>query len=237
MKATNADAAFAALKSYDHGSSRATLLPLDEAVQACLTDKPAREQLEQRLLAALKSSASGVAREYVCSKLAWIASPAAVPSLAALLDDPQAATAARSALEKLPGPQASKALRQSLARLSGLHKIGAIASLGARRDADSVTALASLLTDPDPALAAAAVAALGDIASSKAAKTLIALYPRAPASIRSHLADTMIACAERLATAGRTREAIILCQTLDSPAQPPHIRTAARKIPGQTRPS
>jgi HEAT repeat protein len=150
-----------------------------------------------------------------------------VPALAPLLNAPAFATAARNALEAIPGRHATKALRDSLSKVEGLQKVGVIHSLGARRDADSVRALASLLKASRPEVAAAAAAALGDIATAKSAKALSAFLPKAPVTVRPHLADALLKCAEGLLATGARVDAGKIYRTLDSTAQPAHVRFAA----------
>jgi hypothetical protein len=155
--------AFETLGAYDHGSSRASLMPLDEAVVASLGDAAARKDLEQRLAGVLSRKVSPVAKQYVCAKLRLIGSAESVPALAGLLADRDLAHAARGALESMPCPEALQSLRDALPKLSGLQKVGLINSLAVRRDTESVPALVALLKDPDAQVAAAAAAALDHI--------------------------------------------------------------------------
>lgn len=222
-------AAFDALKSYDQGSSRGALVPIDEAVLAALDDKAAQNELERKLVTALKSGGSAVAREYICSKLALIGSEFSVPTLAALLNTPEVATAARNALEAIPGRRATKALRDSLSKVEGLQKVGVINSLGAQRDADSVRALTAMLQQADTRIAAAATAALGDIASSTAARALRDFQPEAPQALRQRVADAILTCAERLLAAGKRSDAQGLYQLLATTTQPKYIQHAAAR--------
>jgi HEAT repeat protein len=221
-------AAFEALKTYDAGSGRATLWPLDEAVQRSLKDQKARAALEQRFILILRGECSGVAKQYVCSKLALIGSKSSVPVLIALLADPYVSASARTALEKIPGTTAAKALRASVGKLSGTAKIGALCSLGATRDAASVAFLATILRGPDPALAAAAAYALGQIGSTKAATVLKPFVGVAPGTIRLRVADASLVCAERLRMDGHDREAKDMYQALTSSALPAQVQQAAR---------
>ncbi|MBE0545855.1 MAG: hypothetical protein IH623_31385 [Verrucomicrobia bacterium] len=223
------DAAFEALKTYDQGSSRGALMPIDEAVMASLDDKAAQKELEQRLATALQHGGSAVAREYICSKLAVIGSEVCVPALAAQLNAPQFANAARNALEAIPGAQATKALRDNLAKTEGAQKVGVINSLGARRDADSVRALTALLKHDDAGVAGAAAAALGDIATTNAAKALREYQPKAPEALRLKVADAILTCAERLLAAGKRADAQTLYQLLATTSQPNHIQHAAAR--------
>lgn len=223
------NAAFAALETYDQGSSRGVMLPIDHAVRASLDDKAARLELEQRLAAALKNARSAAAGEYLCSKLALIGSELSVPAIAPLLGKPEFATAARNALEAIPGAAATKALRDALLRVEGVQKVGVVHSLGARRDADSVPALIALLKSADTSVAGAAVAALGDSATSKAAKALLKFQPNAPQVLQQELADAILNCAEPLLTAGDRRDARQLFLLLATSTQPKHVQQAAAR--------
>jgi HEAT repeat protein len=223
------DAAFAALRAYDWGSSRAVLLPLDQAVAAAHATPAAREAMEQRLLTALRASPAVPAREYLCSQLALLGGKKSVPPLAALLGHPELATAARHALESIPHPHALKALRRALPKLSGREKTGVIISLGVKRDAASVAALAKLLADADPQTARAAAWALGEIATPAAARALGRWLSAAGADPRADAADAVLTCAERLAAAGRRAEAQTLCRALTRSSFPEHVRAAAER--------
>ena len=222
-------AAFEALKTYDQGSSRGALLPIDEAVMASLNDKAAQNGLEKQLVTALERGGSAVAREYLCSKLTLIGSEFCVTALAALLTTPEYATAARNALEAIPSRPATKALRDSLPKVDGLQKVGVINSLGARRDAESVRALTSLLKNADPAIAGAAAAALGDVGTDPAANALREFLPKSPEGLRLKVADATLTCAERLLTDGKRAEAEALYRMLASATQPKQVQSAAAR--------
>lgn len=220
------DTAFAALATYDQGSSRGDLVPIDQAVKASLGDELAQKALEQRLVGALQRGGSAAAVEFICSKLAVIGSKASVPVLATLLAKPEFATAARTALEAIPGTAATKALREALPKVEDLQKIGVIHSLGARRDEESVRSLTKLVESEDSGVAAASMAALGDIATSQAAKALLRFKPKTPEGLRLKLADAMLTCAERLSAAGKKADAKALYESLAKPNQPKHLQKA-----------
>jgi len=226
---TAVDKAFEALTTYDYGSARASLVPIDDAVRGSLGDAKAREELERRLAAVLSTKASPVAKEYVCAKLGLVGAAGAVPALAALLPEPALSHAARSALESIPCPEAVEALRGALPKLSGLLKVGVINSLGARQYARSVPMLANLLWDADTQVAVAAAAALGSIGTVEAAKALRAFQPKAPAAMRPAVADACLACAERLLANGKKAPAQALYQALATTPQPKHVQLAAKR--------
>jgi ubiquinone biosynthesis protein UbiJ len=118
-------------------------------------------------------------------------------------------------------------LRDNLSKVEGLQKVGVINSLGARRDADSVRALTALLKQADMRIAGAAAAALGDIATSQAAKALREFLPKAPVALSQKIADAMLTCAERLLSADKREDAKSLCQLLAASTQPRYIQQAA----------
>jgi len=220
---------FEALKDYGPGSPRSALLPIDEAVTAALRDQATQGTLEQRLIAALQAANSTAAREYICSKLVLIGTVASVPALAPLLGDPLVSTSARRPLEAIPGDAPAKALRQGVSTLEGMQRLGAIASLGTRKDAGSVRLLARLLSDSNPAVAEAAAAALGEIGSTRAARVLRAFSSKKPESVRGRFADALLVCARHLVDQGHKSQATALYDLMTAPGLPKHIRAAAKK--------
>jgi HEAT repeat protein len=227
------EAAFAALRTYDAGSGRATLCPIDEEVRRVLPDVAGRANLERRLILVLQAKPSFASSEYICSKLAVLGSDQSVAVLASLLPDPRASTAARNALEKLPGPAASKALRRSLSSLEGRQKVGAIQSLGARRDRGSVGILARLLRQPEGEMAAAAAFSLGQIGSVRAGGVLTDFLPKAPAAVRPRIVDATLVCAERLLAERQNAAAQRLYEVLAGQGEAAHVREGALR--GLTR--
>jgi HEAT repeat protein len=217
--------AFEALKTYDYGVDRHVLDPIEEAAVSTRNDRALRKELESRLLAVLKSDAPHDARDYVCRQLQKIGTAASVPTLAALLADPDMSHMARYALERIPVPEAGKALERQLGKLKGKLKIGVISSLGAR--GQDVSLLKSLLQDPDEAVASAAATALGRIASTGANKALASAGPR-PA-LAPVFADASMACAEKLLTTGHAKEARATYQRLLKGNPPELVRQAAQR--------
>jgi len=223
------DKAFEALKTYDWGTDRKTLDPIDDAVAATHGDAAARKELETRLLAVLKSGASRSAKDFVCRKLRTVGTVASVPALAALLPDQDLSHMARYALERIQSPEAGAALREALPKVGGALKVGVIGSLGARRDAASVPALAPLLADADKAVACAAACALGDIGTPQAGVAVGDFLKKAPEGVKTSVTDACLACAERLLADGHKPEAIALYKSLSGEDQPKHVRLAATR--------
>jgi HEAT repeat protein len=223
------DGAFTELATYDHGASRATLMPLDEAVVLSLADPVARTALELRLMSALEKKPSPVAAEYICGKLALIGTKAAVPVVAALLADPQRGEPARNALELMPCPEAVQALRRSLTKLTGSARMGVVQSLGIRRDAATVSELCLDLHNPEPGLAGAAAGALGQIGTVSAAGALREALAKAPARVRSDVAHACLVCADRLEKEQHAAEARQLYDLVNKAEVHMHIRAAAQR--------
>jgi HEAT repeat protein len=222
------DDAFNALKSYDWGTDRAPLDPIASAVAAAHGNAEARKDLETRLLAALTSSISRDAKDYVCRMLTIVGSAAAVPTLAALLVDENHSHMARFALERIPAPDAGQALRDALPKVNGKLKIGVIGSIGSRRDAQAVAALAGLLKDGDALIERAAAAALGDIGTNEAAQKLQEARPSATVTQQAVI-DARLACAEALLADKKHAEALAIYQSLAGDSQPRLVRLAATR--------
>jgi HEAT repeat protein len=223
------DKAFEALKTYDWGTDRAALDPIDEAVIASRGDAAARKALETRLLDQLKGGVSRSAQDYVLRTLKTIGTAESVPALSAMLPDEDLSHMARYALERIPAPEAAAAMRDALPKLSGALKAGVIGSLGVRRDAAGVAALAGWLGDTDKAVASAAAHALGTIGNQEAGRALGASIKQAPEALKPAIADACLVCSERLLADGKKAEAILIYQSLNSEDQPKDVRLAATR--------
>ncbi len=229
------DGAFKALEQYKRGDDPEVIRPIEQAVKEVHGNPAARAALEQRLAAHLAAQFSDATRVFVCRELAVIGSAASVPALAALLPDENLSHMARFALERIPGPEADKALRDALVRSSGKTKVGIIHSVGVRRDPRSVALLTKTLSD-EPASAAAAAKALGEIGTPEAAKALDTFRGRASGELRLAAADALLTSAERLIAAGERAQAVKILESLADSSQAPHVRVAAsRALSAATR--
>ncbi|HEX42318.1 MAG TPA: hypothetical protein ENN81_09710 [Phycisphaerales bacterium] len=223
------DAAFETLKTYDWGADRGLLNPIDQAIIATHGDAAARKALEKRLVDALAGGISRSAQDYVCRKLRVIGTSQSVEALAALLPAEQTSHIARYALERLPDEKAVDAMRDALPKVRGKLKSGLIGSLGVRRDAKSVTAIAGFLGDSDIEAARAAAQSLGLIGTPAAAGELSKFAGKASADMKMPVADARLVCAERLLADGNQSEAVALYKALQGDDQPGRVRAAALK--------
>lgn len=223
------DKAFETLKTYDWGMDGNPLNPIDDAIVASHGNADATKALESRLADVLKTKAPRDAKDFVCRKLVFVGSAASVPVLAEMLPDKDNSHMARYALERISAPEAADALRAALDKVGGALKIGVISSLGSRRDAASVPALANLLKDADPAIAAAAAHALGDIAGKEAAAALAGVLATSPATVKPAVVDASLACAEQFLAHGEKTPAIAIYKSLGGPNEPKHVRLAAKQ--------
>jgi HEAT repeat protein len=223
------DAAFIALQTYDSGSSRAALTPIDDAVGASSRDAVLQKKLERRLITALGERLSLEAKAYICRKLGWMGTSVSVPVLAGLLTDRALSDVARQALELVPGREASRALSTALREPGAVHRIGLIHSLGVRKAVPALPVLIAHLGDPDPQIATAAAAALGHFGDPRVARALKNCLATAVEAIRPVVADACLACAEQCSKAGQPASARALYQELSRNSVPGHIQRAAQR--------
>ncbi|MBX9791008.1 MAG: DUF3395 domain-containing protein [Pirellulales bacterium] len=181
----------------------ATAVALSGA-QALAAENP---KSEAELIEALRTAAPAE-KALACKHLATLGSKAAVPELAKLLVDGQLASWARIALESILDPAADEALRSAAGKLEGKLLVGAINSIGVRRDAAAVELLSGRLKDQDADVASAAAVALGLIGNDTAIKTLRQSLAAAPAPVADAVAEGCILGAERLMHDGRLSEAV-----------------------------
>ncbi|HOX56965.1 MAG TPA: hypothetical protein P5205_21075 [Candidatus Paceibacterota bacterium] len=221
------DQAFTRLRTYTWSESRDPLNAIEAAMVATAADSAARQQLESRLAAVLRSGAPFPAKQYVCRKLSQIGTGESVPALAPLLLNPALSHPARFALERIPDPRAAEALRRALPQSEGKVKTGIINSLGVLRDAAAVGLLTNLLAEPDAAIAQAAVVALGHIGTVEAAHALGKVTT--PGPLQAAAAQARLVAAEQLAQSGHPAEAAGIFRELYTPEQSAPVRLAAFK--------
>jgi hypothetical protein len=106
-------------------------------------------------------------------------------------------------------------------------KIGIINSLGQRRDKGAVGALSGLLGGSDEAVAAAAAAALGQIADSAATQALAGAKDKTSGKVQLVVLDAYLKCADQLVAGGKKAEALAIYKELQKEGMPKPIRTAA----------
>jgi HEAT repeat protein len=219
------DQAFKQLKSYDYGQPDKALHVIELYVVRAAVDAPHRAQVADRLAGILADpKASRAAKVFVCQQLLAVGTEAQVPLLAKMLDDPQTAEIARFTLQALPGEASLAAIRDALGRLEGLPLVGAINSLGIRRDVKAVEALAKLLANPSLQVAAAAAESLGKIGTAEAAAALMKTLPPPDAMVAFH--NAQLQCAERVAAAGDAATAAAMYQQVWSSHRPARFRLA-----------
>lgn len=184
---------------------------------------------ETDLLAILKNpEATRKQKSDACLFLARRGTRNAVPVLATLLPDQELNHMARYALEAIPDPAVEEALRAALATTQGRALAGVITSLGVRRDAKAVPALAPLLSHADPDVAQAAACALGQIGNWAAAQALQKALPQASPANQLAVCEGLFRCAESLRSAGQRSEALAIYDQLRGLATAPHqVRAGA----------
>ena len=162
------------------------------------------------LIALLQSNATKAEKVKAFKPLAVFGGKDAVPAIAPYLADEELSSWARIALEAIPDPSCDEALRKAEAELKGRLLVGVINSIGVRRDAKAVDALAKRLGDANADVAVAAAAALGRIGGDTSAKALEKSLAAASPLLRGEVADALVRCAEKNLAAGDKAEAIRL---------------------------
>jgi HEAT repeat protein len=201
------------------------------AISTCLAGPLWAEPSEQELLAVLKSSAASPAEKALaCKQLAIYGSEDSVPELAKLLSDPQLSSWSRIALEAIPGNAPDAALRDAAGKLQGRLLIGVLNSLGVRRNAEAVELLAGMRGASDREVAAAAIAALGEIGTGDAAQALrTGLMEAVDPATRAGLAEAAVVCAERRLAAGDQATSLDLYEVVRKADVPTQRRLEATR--------
>ncbi len=220
--AADPDVLLQAIAGYKFGDSRNDVVALEKLVGAASGEGAVSRTVAAKLAAMLDRQTTVECQQIICWQLSVVGGAAEVPALAKRLGDQNLGFHARFALERIPGPESLAALREALKTVPGKLKAGLIGSLAARRDAESVPALAAAVVDSDALVAGSAIDALGMIGGRAAAEALRAAATSAPAAVRPRLVGVMLRCAASLPPT----EALPLLEKLDQDA-PAAVRSAA----------
>lgn len=183
-----------------------------------------------KLVAMVKDPNSTVFQKAIaCKKLAFVGGPDSIAPMAALLSHPQLACYARFGLEPNPSPAVDDALRAALPKLKGNLQIGVITSIGVRKDAKALDAVAKLIDDSDPTIAGAAAATVGMIGGLQAAKVLQAALDRTQGPVFAVAARACLLCAEGLMASNKTRS-LELYTKLSGTNMPGPVRRSALRV-------
>ncbi|MFP4058601.1 MAG: HEAT repeat domain-containing protein [Candidatus Brocadiia bacterium] len=213
------------LVHYDWAQGRRVVAAIEADIREATTPE-ARRAIEARLLRALQHPEAGYAcKQFVCRMLRRCGSEACVPAMAKLLGDPKLSHMARWALQHSPAAEATDALLDALGTAKGKLKLGIVASLGERGDPAAVPALARLAEADEPELARTAIAALGRVASSRAADALAGLRVAGP--LAAARADALLACADGMLAEGKSVEAAQIYRRMSAQRHPTMVRVAA----------
>lgn len=185
---------------------------------------------EASQLAILQSDAPVHDKAIACHRLTYVAGPASVAPLAALLEHPQLCDYARSGLEAIGDASASDALLAALPKLEGRRLAGAVNSLGVRRETRAVAPLQKLAADPAIGVQVEALAALGHIANPETAEILRAAVTTAPESLRPAAGHAALVTAESLIREGHAAAAGSLAGTVVTAFPKGPIHDAARRL-------
>jgi HEAT repeat protein len=216
----------ARIAAYEYGQSREVPAQLTTFIGDSQASPALLHQIEARLLQFLQSNATAAGKDVAFRELSLIATQASVPLLSSMLRRSETAEMARYALSSIPGPAADEALRNALGESSGKVTIGIANSLGQRRVAESVPALGSMAISSDPALAEAALFALGDIGNRSALDALAVARAKISGPLQQRALEAYLQCAGHLAR-GDKSDALKAYRQLLAPEEPEMIRVAA----------
>ena len=201
----------------------ALLLPVAARAQQPL---PA-EGNESQLLVILNSDAELFAKAKACQRLAIIGTSKSVPVIAQFLADPVLSHYARFALEANPSPEVDKVFRGSLSELKGRQLVGVINSIATRKDTQSVPSLLLLAAGDNIEVAAAALSALGMLATAESINAVEQALSQKPA-LRVTAADACLTAADQLLVGGKNAAALRILTALRKADLPKHINVASR---------
>lgn len=190
-------------------------------------ESPLVTQTEDQLIAVLKSDAAQKEKADACLQLGVIGTKKAVATLAALLPDETMNHMARYGLEPIQDASVDEAFRAALSTAKGRPLVGVIGSIGVRKDAKAVDALAKFLGDAEPEVAQAAARALGKIATPAAVKSIQTALPATSAANQLAFCEGLFRCAETASAKGQRKDAVAIYDALLKVQGPHQVRAGA----------
>ena len=183
---------------------------------------------EKELIAVLEADEASVFdKAKACQRLAVVGSDACIPALTSLLPDPKLSHYARTGLEANPSSAVDQAFRDALKSTDNNQLIGVIISIGTRRDQRSVDEIAAFLSSENQAVANAALATLGKLASERAVKHLVSAFENE--QLRTNdVADSCLTAIDLMLREDRNQLAADVLQSLREAELPAHIDVASR---------
>ena len=172
--ASDGTGAFDAVAALQYSGSQEPLAQLRQAISSAGQDMTRLSAIERELAGLLERPDTTYAgRQAICENLGRLyavtfssGKPTIPPVLVAMLADDTQVDLARMALERAPGTSVDEVFAAGLGRSAGRVRIALIQSIGNRRIASAVPALAGLLGDASTApMAAKALGQIGDEAA------------------------------------------------------------------------
>ncbi len=217
----------AAASTYESGQSLACLRRIESLVARSVADPASRQVVEAGLIQLAAANSTYEAKRFACQQLAIIGSDNCLPALAKLLDTPDTVGIACLALSTHPSAKAAGILRHAASLARGPALVQIVNTLGDRQDPTAVKLLSELTGNPDPAVAAVAVASLGKVGNRAAGRILAALRNQAKPALSGVVAEALLRCADKQAVTGNRSQAISIYEGLLRPSEPDHVRRGA----------
>jgi len=235
-KPVSVDELLEKLSSYQFGQSREVLTELSTLIRFAYRSPEVLYDIENRMIEFLETDATLAAKQFICRQLSMIGTENAIPILSEMLLDSATSDMSRYALERIPSDNVDSALRNALPKTNGLIKIGIINTLGQRQDPGSVSLIGNLIYDPNPEIAKASVAALGQISDPDATAVLTEAKDKTSGELRMLVLDAYLNCADQFMINGESSRAFPIFQQLYTPEEPIQIQTGALRGLVFTRP-
>ena len=198
-----------------------------EQAEALLQETPINEynKIEEKLIAVVSSKeATQTGKSIACRFLQQVGTDRCITAISGLLRDEMLSDYARLVLERLKSEQADKAMRDVLEKAPDKARIGILASLAERRDKKAVKSACKLANSNDPAVAEAAIQAIGKIGGKDAAQCLLSVKP--PENLVPTHMHAMVECARSLSG----KDAASLCEKVLAGTYSPSRIAALREL-------
>lgn len=216
------DKQLAELTSFRYERNGDSLRDLETTIMQLPSNSPLRARIEDRLIGALDGS-NDIGKGIICRLLRVAGTDKCIPAVAPMLSDPRLADVARHAVQGIGGRAAAEAMHAALGKASGAARVGLINALAELAYEPVRADCIPMVQSEDPAVAAAAIQALGKLGGTEAIEALKGASGNAPEQLAADIDLALGACADHLLQAGEREGARELFALLYEQAGPSRL--------------
>jgi HEAT repeat protein len=200
------DKQLAELKTFRYEGNGDAIRDLETMILQLPIGSPLNAKIEKKLIDAMGPS-NDIGRGIICRQLRVIGTDQCIAAVAPMLSDPKQTDAARLVLQGIGSKAATKVMHEALPHATGAVQVGLINSLAKLGYEPLRSDCIRLISSEDPAVAGAAIRALGKLGGVESLQALIQSKNKLNAQLATEVDLALISGADQLVRAGEEKKA------------------------------